>query len=61
MDFKQRIPFLDDEHKKLIDFLDTNKIKYDKGEDSSIVVLEILESNQFWLEIKKYITKHNIY
>lgn len=60
MEFKQRIAFRDDEHKKLIKLLNEYKIKYDQDNSSSIIVLEILESNEFWPEIKKYIIKHNI-
>lgn len=61
MDFKQRVSFREDDHKNLIKFLKDNKIKYKEGDSNiPIAILEILESNQFWPEIKEYISKHNI-
>lgn len=60
MDFKQRIVFRDDEHKKLIQFLDDQRIKYERDTSISLIVLEILESDKFWPDINKYLTKNKI-
>jgi hypothetical protein len=60
MDFKQRIVFRDDEHKKLVEFLDEQKIKYEHDTSTSLIVLKILESNKFWPEINKYLVSNKM-
>ena len=60
MDYKQRIVFRDDEHKKLIKFLDEQKIKYEHDASISLIVLEILESSKFWPAINKYLIENKM-
>ena len=60
MDIKQRIVFRDDEHKKLIEFLDKREIRYEHDTSTSFIVLEILESNKYWPDLNKYLTKNKV-
>lgn len=57
MDIRQRIVFREEEHKKFIRFLDEREIKYERDSSISLIVLEILESNEFWPEINKYLIR----
>lgn len=60
MDYKQRIVFRDDEHKKLIMFLDEQGIEYEHDVSLSLIVIEMLESNKYWTEINRHLVKNKI-
>lgn len=60
MEIKQRIVFRNDEHKDLINYLIDNGIEFINDDQTSLIILEILETHLCWPTINDYIIQHNM-
>lgn len=59
MRIKHRYAFLNhNDIKKIIEFLNKNKIKYDITNDNLLIIVEAYEDESYWNELEKIMIKH---